>query len=92
MKTQHRLTLPSWTISLPSTTRITEKEISSFFGYKSAGSVNTLVARGQFPKGGDLQLTSNFSSRSRGSKKLANYWFLGMLRDYEIKQNQESKS
>ena len=92
MKIQHRLTLPSWTISLPSTTRITEKEISSFFGYKSAGSVNTLVTRGQFPKCDDSQLPSDFSSRSKGSKKPTNYWLLGTLRDYEIKQNEQGKS
>ena len=89
----HKLVLPAWTTILPRKTRITCKEISSFFGYKSAGQVNTLVYRGHFPKC-EPELTQNKSLMrlNHGARITKGYWLLGTLRDYEIEQNQESKS
>jgi hypothetical protein len=92
MNEMHKLVLPDWTKNLPAKTRITSKEISSFFGYKSPSHVSKLVARHKFPKCDDSKQTPGFSSRSRGWKIPDNYWFLGTLRDYEIKQNKGNES
>ncbi|MFT6988151.1 MAG: hypothetical protein ACJASL_000111 [Paraglaciecola sp.] len=91
MNEMHKLVLPDWTKNLPDKTRITSKEISTFFGYKSPAHVSKIVARHKFPKCDDSCPALRFSPRSRGSKRPDNYWFLGTLRDYEIKQNKENK-
>tara|TARA_R110000764_G_scaffold194433_1_gene279750 strand:+ start:273 stop:560 length:288 start_codon:yes stop_codon:yes gene_type:complete len=92
MRKKHSLALPNWTNSLPSKTRITAREVSSFFGYKLPKQVNGLVAAGKFPKCDTSALKSPLSSRSMGCKIPDNYWFLGTLRNYVVEQNQRAEA
>jgi hypothetical protein len=87
MLDRKKMTLPEWTKNLPDKTRITSKEVSSFFGYKSKYGIQTLLQRGQFPKHEDTQPNAKFSNRVFKS----NYWYLGSLRSYVIEQNKENK-
>ena len=92
MRKKHSLVLPNWTNNLPDKTRITAREVSSFFGYKLPKQVNSLVARGKFPKCDTSALKSPLSSRSMGCKIPDNYWFLGTLRNYVVEQNQRAEA
>jgi hypothetical protein len=88
---KHKLVLPNWTKDLPDKTRITAKEISSFFGYKLPKQANSLVANNKFPKCDASASRVTFSTRSKGWKIPDNYWFLGTLRNYVIEQNKVNK-
>jgi hypothetical protein len=83
---KHKLVLPEWTKNLPNKTKITAKEIGSFFGYKSKTQVHKLVYKGEFPKHESSILPESLF-RKKVSKKPTYYWTLATLRAYEIEQN-----
>ena len=93
MKAKSKLALPEWTKYLPSTAKITAKEISEFFGFKGVSYVHKMTAIGEFPESEPeiprtVRVASSNKNKFNFPKK---YWHLGTLRAYEIKQNQESK-
>ena len=83
MNDRNKITLPEWTRNLPNATKITSKEILSFFGYKSTRSMSTLIERGQLPK-------HNFSCFT-ANRAIRHFWSLGTLRSFEIEQNKANK-
>jgi hypothetical protein len=83
MNDRNKITLPEWTRNLPSATKISSKEVLSFYGYKSTRSVGDMIERGQLPK-------HDFSC-TRGNKANKHFWSLRILRSLEIKQNKEDK-
>ena len=92
MKAKSKLALPEWTKYLPSTAKITAKEISEFFGFKGVSYVHKMTAIGELPKSEPETTRAQFFFKTRLKTKPTKYWLLGTLRDYEEKQNQEIKS
>jgi hypothetical protein len=80
---RNKITLPEWTQGLPNATKISSKEILSFFGYKSTRSLADMIARGQLPH-------YDFSCK-KANKANKHFWSLGILRSIEIKQSEESE-
>jgi hypothetical protein len=83
---RNKLVLPAWTFNLPDRTRITAKEISKFFGYKSEVQMHTLLKRGQFPKHEHKTVKAFKFGRTS-----SHYWSLGVIREYVIKQNNDGE-
>ena len=86
MTCKSKLALPLWTRDLPNKTLISAKEVSSFFGYKSASSLHRIVAHGRFPK----HVSTSIKNCLKG-RFIAFHWSLGSLRSYELEQNKDNK-
>ena len=79
--------LPSWTLNLPNKTRMSCKDICKFFGYKSVDSLYNRIHNQKFPKSEIFSISTNKNSKIGLNKY--NYWTLGLLRVYQIKQDQQ---